>query len=168
MTRGIREHFEAMQKAFGPNIYNDFMLKHAKEYDFGSASFEGERGEVHGCFQNAFHLAFEDQSMTYVEGKLSCHGVPIDHAWCIDRNGFVIDPTLEDAGQVMGYFGIPFRTEYVQKAFVWNGYYCSVLDYFYANKTAPKLFELGLDAGQQWLLDQPHRPSRKRARARVA
>ena len=51
---------------------------------------------------------------------------------------------------------MPFKTSYVHKAAKANGRY-GVLDYFYAGKTAPKLYELGLGAGQQWLLDSPAR-----------
>jgi len=157
VNTGIRGHLSGIRKAFGPNIYNDFLLLNGREYAFGPASFEGKRGEVHGCFMNAFHLAYENPAMTYVEGKVSCHGLPLDHAWCVDKDGFVIDPTLEDKGQTLEYFGVPLRTDYVQKAFVWNGHYCSLLDYYFAGETAPKLFELGLEAGQQWLVDQPMR-----------
>jgi hypothetical protein len=160
VNTGIRGHLSAIRKAFGPNIYNDFLLEHGGEYAFGPASFEGERGEKHGCFMNSLHLAF-DPAMTYVEGKVSCHGVPLDHAWCIDGNGFVIDPTLEDKGQTLEYFGIPFQLEYVKRVVVAHQTYGSVLDYYFAGKTAPKLYELGLEAGQQWLLDMTPTAVRK-------
>jgi hypothetical protein len=157
-----------MLKAFGPNIYHDFMLKHASEYPIGPDTFKGARGEVHGCFMNAFHLAHENDALTYVEGKVSCHGVPLDHAWCIDSDGVVIDPTLEDKGQVLGYYGIPFSTEYVQRVILAHKVYCSVLDFFSAPLTAPKLYELGPQAGQQWLIDQPRRSLALREKKRRA
>src|SRR4249919_2170558 len=97
----MREHFEMISKAFGPNVYNDFMIAHGVEFPFGPSSFEGPRGEKHGCFMNALHLAHDNPtSLTYCEGKIAIHGVPLDHAWCIDANGFVVDPTVEFKDQV--------------------------------------------------------------------
>jgi hypothetical protein len=52
---------------------------------------------------------------------------------------------------------VPFITDYVEQAARLNKLYGGVLDYFYAGKTAPKLYELGLEAGQQWLLDKVRR-----------
>jgi hypothetical protein len=153
MPTGFKKHFEAINVAFGKNPYNDFMIKHAHEFEFGPASFEGPRGEVHGCFMNSIHAVIEDPTLTYVEGKVSCYGVALDHAWCINADGFVVDPTLEDNGQTLGYYGIPFIKEYVSRVFVAHKAYCGVLDPFFAALTAPKLYTLGLEAGQQWLLD---------------
>ena len=128
----IREHFEMCRKAFGPNIYSDFLLAHGVAYMPGPDTFAAPRQEQHNCFGNALHLALDDPSLTYVEGKVSVHGVPLS-------------------------------TEYVKRAVLFNGVY-GVLDYFYAGKTAPKLFELGLQAGQQWLLDQVKPKRRSRAK----
>jgi hypothetical protein len=158
---GIRADFEMRAKAFGPNVYNDFMLAHGKCYRVGPHTYDGERGEQHGCFMNALHTVLWNESLTYCEGKIFIHGVGLDHAWCIDADGVVVDPTVTPVGQVSGYYGMPFKTEYVRRAALINKVY-GVLDFFFAGKTAPKLYELGLDAGQQWLLDQPE-PKRKRA-----
>jgi len=109
------------------------------------------------------HRAMHDSRLTYVEGYVFVYGVAIQHAWLVDADGFVIDPTLtdNDDGRVNGYFGVPFITEYVRKACRSNRMY-GVLDYFYAGKTAPKLYELGLEAGQAWLLERPARRNRNR------
>lgn len=160
----MKKHFEAVRQAFGPNVYNDFMIAHAREYPVGPHTFAGPRGEQHGCFMNATHLAISNPSLTYCEGKIAIHGVPLDHAWCIDGDGVVVDPTVTDVGQVYGYFGVPLLTEYVRKASMWNRIY-GCLDFFYARETAPKLYELGLEAGQQWLLDQPEKKRRSKKKA---
>jgi len=167
----MRSHFELCRQAFGPNVYNDFLLAHGREYPVGPNTFAGPRGQQHGCFLNATHLACMDSSMTYCEGKVSCIGVPLDHAWCVDRNGVVVDPTLN--GKMLDgnersaeYFGVPFTTAYILRASKFNKVY-GVLDFFYARLTAPKLFELGLEAGQQWLMDQPI-PKRTRKKKEAA
>jgi hypothetical protein len=155
----IRDSFAAMQAAFGDNRYFAFMLAHGRKYEVGPMSFAGPRGEPKACFSNAGTLALENPDLTYVEGQILVCGVPIDHAWCIDKEGIVVDPTVCDPDHVGEYFGVPFRTDYLLKAVLRNKMW-GVLDFIHSHKTAPKLFELGLDAGQEWLL-----ADRKRRRA---
>jgi len=155
----IREHFEHVGQFFGSNPYYDFLLAHGHEYPTGPNTYAGPRGEAKACYMNATHLAIMDTHMTYCEGKATVFGVPLDHAWCIDPDGVVVDPTFEPvmlngATREAEYFGVPLRTDYVLRACKLNRIY-GCLDFFYARRTVPKLFELGLEAGQQWLLDQP-------------
>lgn len=136
--------------------HHEFVLRYGRDYQIDRNSFAGPRGQPKMCFMNATLLALRDHSLTYVEGFVSVRGIPISHAWCA-KGDHVIDPTLvlESAGDKHcydEYFGVPFHTEYLIKATLRNGVY-GLLDEF-ANKTAPKLFELGLEAGQQWLSDQ--------------
>jgi hypothetical protein len=165
MTK-LREHLEMRRTAFGANLPNDFLLTYGRDYPVGPDTFAGPRGEQHGCFMNACHRAVFDKRLTYVEGYVTIYGVPVQHAWCVDADGFVVETTITNKGQVGDYYGVPFNTDYVEKAAKTNGIY-GLLDYFYSGKTAPKLFELGLEAGQQWLLDQPEKVKRKR-RSRAA
>lgn len=129
-----------------------FLLKFGRDCPVGPHSFAGRRATPHQCYRNAGLLAYRQPRLTYVEGKVSTYGVPLDHAWCIDPDGVVIDPTLE-GGLVREYFGVPFRTDYMWAATTANGYY-GLLDGLYAGRTVAKLVELGLEAGQQWLFDQ--------------
>jgi hypothetical protein len=161
---GMRTHFQNVRDFFGKNLYYDFLLAHGVGYLPGPNTFVGPRLEQHNCFGNALHVAI-DGDFTYVEGKVFVHGCPLDHAWCIDGDGNVIDPTTEGKG-INGYFGVPLKTDYVKKAVLKNGVY-GVLDWYYAGKTAPMLFELGLEAGQQWLLDYPERIQQRRRRRKA-
>lgn len=148
----MRSFFEAQEKAFGANVYTKFMLKYGRVYTPGPGTFTGG-GEPKQCFANALHLALSNEDLTYCEGKVFIYGVAIDHAWCVDDDDNVYDPTLVDGddGRIGGYYGMPFITEYVRKAAKKNKHY-GVLDYFYAGKTAPDLFRLGLTVGQQEFL----------------
>jgi hypothetical protein len=134
-----------------------FYLAHGRDYAIGPNSFAGPREPAGKCYMNASLAVFNDDDLTYVEGKVFIHGVPIEHAWCATADGSVIDPTLtgsDDDGSfdyIKDYFGVPFRTDYVRKACLRNGYY-GLLGIFNARKTLPKLVELGLEDGQQWLL----------------
>jgi hypothetical protein len=166
----IRRELEFQKAAWGSRPLNDFLLTNGRDYQIGPDTFAGPRGEVHGCYKNATHLALEDDALTYVEGKVATCGIAIDHAWCVTADGMVIDPTLEPAraddtfARVGGYFGVPFRTDYLHKAILANGHY-GLLDIMSAPLTLPQLVDLGLEAGQQWLLDQK-KPLKRKRRAR--
>jgi hypothetical protein len=154
----IREYLEMMNSVTKGNFYAEFLLTHGRVYPVGPKTFEGQRGEPGNCFGNATHLAMWNRDLTYVEGKVTCCGIPLDHAWCIDADGVVVDSTLtpemlDGRPREEEYFGVPFKTEYVRRAIKVNGVY-GVLDFFFARKTAPELYEMGLVDGQQWLLDQ--------------
>jgi hypothetical protein len=155
----IRRELETMKVAWGSRPLNDFMLQYGRDYQIGPDTFAGPRGEAKRCYMNATLLVLDgelsDRGLTYVEGKVATCGIVIDHAWCIDADGVVIDPTLEadrsDFSKVHGYFGVPFRTDYLRKAAFANKFY-GLLDIMSAPETLPKLIGLGLEAGQQWLV----------------
>jgi hypothetical protein len=167
----MRKQFEAMHRAWPDNKMVAFMLQYGRDYAIGPHTFSLPRGEPKQCFMNATHLALELPHLTYVEGKIAMMGIPIEHAWCIDEEGVVVDPTLAPGikdgsyDRISDYFGVPFRTDYLRKAIFRNKHY-GLLG-FMSQETMPKLIELGLDAGQQWLMDQPARRKRRRVRREV-
>jgi hypothetical protein len=65
-------------------------------------------GKFRECFMNALNYATEN-GMIYCEGY-ACGVIPVLHAWCIDKEGNVIDPTWEKGKD---YIGVPFKTDYV-------------------------------------------------------
>jgi hypothetical protein len=67
------------------------------------------------CFGNCLHLAMKGTGLRYAEGlavpaDAGAAGFPIHHAWCVDEDGRVLDPTWRTPGLV--YFGVlfPFDT----------------------------------------------------------
>jgi hypothetical protein len=55
------------------------------------------------CFDNAYRLAVKSRGrLRYVEGY-AAGIIPVEHAWCIDANDRVVDPTWSDG---VVYFGI--------------------------------------------------------------
>lgn len=157
----IRDYLNAVLKMMPSNRLFEFLAAHGETYPVGPHSFSLPRDEPKQCYANATHLALSDPMMTYVEGKVTCMGLPIEHAWCLDETGTVVDTTLRDGldgtpvdERVREYYGVTFRTDYLRKAILVNDCY-GLLDIFYQRKTLPKLVELGLEAGQQWLLDAP-------------
>ena len=62
------------------------------------------RGEMGECYSNASLLSWET-GWEYVEGMASTTGlgIPMWHAWCLDDQGRVVDPTWADGEN---YFGV--------------------------------------------------------------
>lgn len=124
-----------------PNLW-DFILKHGKDYDPGPDTFKGPRMEQGMCYMNCMHRVLESDNLTYVEGYVTVYGIPIQHAWLVDTEGNLIDPTLANDAQsrVGEYFGVPFSQKYVLVSAKKNGYY-GLLDPFYNRKTLYPLIE---------------------------
>lgn len=98
------------------NIVRTFatlQLDHGRTYPVGERTFAGGRMQPKMCYRNAGLLALDDASLTYVEGFTTTIGIPIEHAWCIDAEGEVIEPTLKPGG-ANAYFGVPFRTSFLR------------------------------------------------------
>mgnify|MGYP001012730423 FL=1 len=73
------------------------------------------------CFVNAARLAATRRDeLQYVEGW-AWGKVPLHHAWCVDRDGNVVDPTWEPDPLLDAYFGVPFDLVDVSIAIVASG-----------------------------------------------
>lgn len=94
-----------------------FVLRHGQPFDEMAppTSVPTWAQVPHGCFANCLRLADFSRSLTYVEGFAVIAGCryEIDHAWCVDDLGRVLDPTWKQPGD--GYFGVPFATSYVRR-----------------------------------------------------
>ena len=67
------------------------------------------------CFQNCFELAELEDDLTYCEGYILRPGVfplVVHHAWLVDTDDSVIEPTITDDPLGLDYFGVrlPFET----------------------------------------------------------
>jgi len=101
----------------------DFILQNGREMELGTT--EVERGEMKACFQNAYHLAME-KDWTYCEGYAIAKGlIPILHAWVLDGEGKVVDPTWEGEAE---YFGCEFPWKWVMGITFKREYWGSMLD----------------------------------------
>lgn len=71
---------------------------------------QGSKGE---CYRNAFELADYRADLTYCEGFACPVGlIPVHHAWCVDADGRVLDPTWSDKSS--DYFGVALDREFVR------------------------------------------------------
>lgn len=86
---------------------HSYILQHAQEWGPRIHPKDVEEGDPRGCFLNAYKLAARNPGrFFYVEGFATAV-IPTEHAWCVDRQGRVIDctPYWEDGRD---YFGVKF------------------------------------------------------------
>jgi hypothetical protein len=102
--RGIRDYLEFVGGWKETNIpgsasIEKYVIEHGREYRYTPGPLPGgvERGYAKECFGNcAIHVITQDTDLTYVEGFASWSMMPVAHAWLVDKDGNVIDPTWVD------------------------------------------------------------------------
>jgi hypothetical protein len=92
----------------------DFLLREGRL--FGEPVKRVRRGKMKQCFMNAYHLARTNSNLHYCEG-VAAGIIPVMHAWCVDKNGQVHDPTwpFDPTDQ---YWGVSFDLKYVDRVLV--------------------------------------------------
>lgn len=78
--------------------------------------------------------------LIYCEGQTDCVGDWIPHAFLVDRQGYVVDPTLRHPAEHR-YIGVPLRVEWVNECIVQTGEYSDVLAPFATSLTEKELLE---------------------------
>lgn len=101
----------------------EFLLENGQNYVVNDKTYEGKRDPMHECYKNATLAALGNEDRTYVEGYMNVHGVPIEHAWTVDKTGQVYDSTITPNMGVEGYYGVPFKTDYVLASGLMNKVY---------------------------------------------
>lgn len=75
------------------------------------------KGEPKSCYQNCTSALWKYPELSYCEGLAISKEVSITiaHAWLIDDNSQVIDPTWNEDYTESTYFGVVFTKEFVKK-----------------------------------------------------
>lgn len=97
-----------------PGGYGAFLARHSRFWPATPLPEAFARGTPRECFRNAGSLAMAYPELTYVEGMALHTILPTAHAWCVDRDGRVIDPTW-DYSPTSAYLGIPFRRDFLYR-----------------------------------------------------
>jgi hypothetical protein len=79
-------------------------------------------GGARDCFNNATRYAAVRDDVVYAEGYALEPDlpIPVHHAWLIDVDGQVIDPTWKETADHV-YFGIPFKQQFLRDLLERNG-----------------------------------------------
>lgn len=89
------------------------LLEHGRAFKTNSKTYRGQRMTKKACYMNATRKMLRNPDLYYAEGYILVHGIPVEHAWCVDGWGNVIDPTLKRNENIGGYFGIVFDRGFV-------------------------------------------------------
>lgn len=119
MKKGSRKDFDF----FGQE---DFVIQKGKDFKSQKypEKYKGHRGKAKLCFTNAFNLSQRFPELIYVEGYGMSPKIPlaIHHAFCVDKEGGVVDPTW-DSQEEIAYFGVEFKQEYVVETILRTEHY---------------------------------------------
>lgn len=110
-----RQYCEIISKQFYQNTPVPapaaLVLQHGAEWtERVPANWQGTQG---ACYANAQFLARRRKGLRYVEG-FATNVIPVEHAWCIDAEGRVVDPTWGE-DRKPDYCGIAFEPDLVRR-----------------------------------------------------
>jgi hypothetical protein len=89
------------------SLIDEFLLQFGHPFSIGAP--DGPRLTKGWCFRNAWLLVRESHALTYGEGYcLAINGEFVQHAWAVEANGSVLDPTIP-AAEVRDYFGVVYE-----------------------------------------------------------
>lgn len=103
------------------NCISKWILEYGRHWEPQALPRQHPRGVIKQCYSNAANLALGDSDLTYVEGY-ACGIIPVMHAWCVDKDGKVIDNTWDEPAKSL-YYGVPFDRGFLAKTICRNGVY---------------------------------------------
>jgi hypothetical protein len=142
----------------GARAFASFVLTHGREWRASPFDLPFGKGPPRACYQNSHAMLFADlcrkrpAGLTYVEGY-ACSGAVgfpfvTEHAWLVDADGNVVDPTWDDP-EHSAYFGVPFRPEYVRAIVDAHGP-CAMIDNFHNRWELVRSPEMAATAVLDW------------------
>jgi hypothetical protein len=145
----LRERAEsAVRGTFGEPPFHSFeeaVLGYGRPFAEALIPAARQQGPMKRCYRNALTAAFGSRGratvLTYCEGFAMpvSLGIVVEHAWLVDPQGRVIDPTWDDADDC-GYVGVPLTLQHMAKS-QRRGFYGHLW------VTYAQLFEHGLPEG---------------------
>jgi hypothetical protein len=100
-----------------PSPVYEFLLLHGQEFQGTKwTTFRGRgyrKMRPRQCFYNAWIMSLARDDLTYYEGFAYSGLITVHHAWCIDSDGLVVDPTWRAKNYKLpenewDYFGVGF------------------------------------------------------------
>jgi hypothetical protein len=104
----IRNMYASMNPEITERTMPALVLRHGCWWEDLTDPRGFDMGEPKRCFDNSMRLATRCD-LLYCQGFVVCHDlyVPIEHAWCVDVDGSIIETTL-GPGRAATYAGVVF------------------------------------------------------------
>jgi len=106
----------------GWHCLSEFVLRHGRHWTPRPLPADIKPMRLNECFKNAADLAlgYHRNEYIYCEGY-ALGIIPMLHAWCVDFEGNVIDPTWDQRGRKLiglgtEYFGIAFKSMFLHES----------------------------------------------------
>jgi hypothetical protein len=106
----MEQYGQAMQKTIDEVIYDQ-----GKEFPVRKALPERiVTPHTKACYGNAYRLYRRRKHLTYCEGYVALEScpIPVMHGWCVNAEGEVLDPSVEQDRPAI-YYGMAFKDEFV-------------------------------------------------------
>ena len=98
----------------------DFYLLLGRSFRAAPLPAGVDRGAPQQCYANAGRLAIESLELAYCEGYALKPGLfPVHHAWCVNVDGQVVDPTWEFDPNTE-YLGVALREDFLREMVMGN------------------------------------------------
>jgi hypothetical protein len=146
-------HMEGGPKFTAPTMLHEFILKYGQVYAGQNLPKKYRLRRIKQCFRNAKAITERSKVLTYCEGFVASKEIPliIHHAWAVNRQGEVIDPTLRgykdltaSGGERGHYMGVLFPQWFVKR--YWDG---ALLDSdFGIRRTVIEIYESLAESGE--------------------
>jgi hypothetical protein len=107
-----------------------FLVRHGRLWDWRPLPKGIKAGGDRYCYKYATDIALKECGYVYCEGFAFNGVLPVEHAWCVDGYGKVMDPTWDRLNRrqpVVEYFGVAVKTEFLRALVLETGAYCGVL-----------------------------------------
>lgn len=106
-----------------------FLLAAGQAWDTRNLSHRHPAGPRGSCYRTAFELATKHPGeLAYCEGRALSGLVPIEHAWCVDSRGAVVDTTW--SAEARHYFGVCFELGWLTAWVDSRGFHSVLANFF--------------------------------------
>lgn len=102
---------------------NALILKYGRKYSVSkNTKLSSDTPKM--CYQNAYKAACDNHDLLSCEGCVSFMGIPINHAWVVNKEGKAFEPTLKfKKGESLEYFGVTYTTQFIIEESLRSGHY---------------------------------------------
>lgn len=132
LIKSERSHWRELERhnrmQCGSWLMHEFLLRNGRPFSGRALPAAYSLMRIKGCYENCRQLALEE-GLRYWEGfttwkeDFRLHGLLIAHAWCVDEDGGVVDPTLSTEGRSAAgehdYYGVEFSLTELERS--WDG-----------------------------------------------